>query len=151
MSRFSLIAGVCAFLLLTAFGPNVPAHAAETLAGPVPAEVVRVVDGDTLDVRARIWLGQDVFVRVRLAGIDTPELRGKCPDEKEKARAAKAWLSRVEGKAVALSGIHYGKYAGRVLAHVREAELGDLAERLIAAGFARPYEGGARAGWCGVS
>ena len=57
----------------------------------------------------------------------------------------------MEGKAVALSGIHYGKYAGRVLAHVREAELGDLAERLTAAGFARPYEGGARAGWCGVS
>ncbi|WP_052379091.1 thermonuclease family protein [Tepidicaulis marinus] len=151
MRWFSLIAGVCAFLLLTAFGPDAPARAAETLAGPVPAEVVRVVDGDTLDVRARIWLGQDVFVRVRLAGIDTPELRGKCPDEKEKARAAKAWLSRVEGKAVALSGIHYGKYAGRVLANVSEAELGDLAERLITAGFARPYEGGARAGWCGVS
>ena len=39
-----------------------PSQAKDVLAGPVPAEVVRVVDGDTLLVRAEIWLGQTVEV-----------------------------------------------------------------------------------------
>ncbi|HCX68087.1 MAG TPA: nuclease, partial [Rhodobiaceae bacterium] len=44
----------CALLaIFSAF----PAYAAERMAGPVEAEVVRVVDGDTLVARARIWLG----------------------------------------------------------------------------------------------
>ena len=46
--------------------------AEEALAGPVRAVVERVVDGDTVDVRARIWLGQSLTVRVRIDGVDTP-------------------------------------------------------------------------------
>ncbi len=34
------------------------AQAGERLAGPVPAEVVAVIDGDTLEVSAHIWLGR---------------------------------------------------------------------------------------------
>ncbi len=49
--------------------------AAELLPGPVTATVQEVIDGDTVAVRARIWLGQAIENRVRLAGIDTPELR----------------------------------------------------------------------------
>ena len=32
---------------------------AEIVPGPIPARIVRVIDGDTIVVRARIWLGQD--------------------------------------------------------------------------------------------
>jgi hypothetical protein len=31
--------------------------AGETVPGPVPAEVLRVIDGDTIEVAAFIWLG----------------------------------------------------------------------------------------------
>ena len=55
-----------------------PATADERLPGPVPARVMAVIDGDTLVVKARIWLGQAVETRVRLADIDTPALRASC-------------------------------------------------------------------------
>ena len=46
-----------------------------------PAEVVRVVDGDTIEVNAHYWPGHTWRGKVRLRGIDTPELRGKCEIE----------------------------------------------------------------------
>src|SRR5450759_3535141 len=42
-----------------------------------PAEVVRVLDGDTFEARVRIWPGMDVTTRVRLRGIDAPELHAR--------------------------------------------------------------------------
>ena len=70
-----------------------PALAAEILAGPVPATVIEVIDGDTIAVQARIWLGQAIKTRVRLAGVDTPELRGDCPAERELAARARDRLA----------------------------------------------------------
>ena len=64
--------------------------AADSLPGPLPARVVSVIDGDTLEVRVHIWLGQNLDTRVRLAGIDAPELKGKCDREKDLARRADA-------------------------------------------------------------
>ena len=60
--------------------------AADRLAGPLPAQVVSVLDGDTLEVWVHIWLGQDLNTRVRLAGIDAPELKDKCDRERILAR-----------------------------------------------------------------
>lgn len=120
-----------------------------TMPGPFSAEVLQVVDGDTLEVRVAIWLGQDVVTHVRLLGIDTPELRGKCDAEKAKAAAARDLLrSLVEGQPVTLRDVAYDKYGGRVLALVSGADGKPLADRLITAGLARAYDGKARAGWC---
>ena len=54
------------------------------------AEVVRVIDGDTIDVI--VDLGFDVWIRkrVRLAGINTPEVRTRDKKEKVKGLRAKA-------------------------------------------------------------
>lgn len=124
-------------------------RAAETLPGPVPAQILSVVDGDTLAVRARIWLGQELETLVRIAGIDTPELRGECESERSRARAARAYLeTQVAGGAVTLAQIRYEKYAGRVMAKVATQTGADLAARMIASGHARPYDGGRRAPWC---
>ncbi len=110
-----------------------------------------VINGDTLAVRARIWLGQEVSIRVRLAGIDAPELRGRCDAEQELAERAKAYLSAmVGGGSVTLSEVRYGKFAGRVIARVANAAGEDLSQALVAAGLARPYEGGRRESWCGA-
>ena len=130
------------------------ARAADRLAGPVAAEVLSVVDGDTLEVRAHIWRGQDVSIRVRLAGIDAPELKGRCAREKALATAAHAFLSARlgpgggRGAEVRLRNIRYGKYGGRVLADVETALGEDLGERLVMAGLARPYGGRGRTPWC---
>jgi hypothetical protein len=63
--------------------------AAEILPGPILAVVTEVVDGDTIGVRARIWLGQDVEIQVRILDINTPELRGHCEKERSLALAGK--------------------------------------------------------------
>ncbi|MEQ9519259.1 MAG: nuclease [Parvibaculum sp.] len=138
------------FLGLAAlFGAVAPsAIAGDVIAGPVSAAVVRVVDGDTIEVRARIWIGQDVRVLVRLDGIDTPELRGKCDEEKVRARAARDHLAPITGGEVALTGIYEGKFAGRVVANVTHEAMGDLSLSLLEANLARPYSGGKRLPWC---
>lgn len=130
--------------------------ASERLAGPLPAWVVSVIDGDTLEVRVHIWLGQELNTRVRLAGIDAPELRGNCDREKDLARRARAYLlarllpaeAEVGSGEIRLREVRYGKYAGRVLARVETLDGTDLGQGLIAAGLARPYDGRRRASWC---
>ena len=122
--------------------------ASASFEGPVNAEVTHVVDGDTFEARASIWLGQSIEVRVRIAGVDAPELHARCDEELARADAARDWLvKRIEGGEVRLSSVHYDKYGGRVDAVVRDSR-GDVGAALIAAGLARPYSGGHRGGWC---
>ncbi len=126
-----------------------PGTGAERLPGPVSATVVRVIDGDTVLVRAKIWLGQQVETLVRLSGVDTPELRGACAAERELAARARDFVAArlVDGQ-VKLSEIEYGKYSGRVVARLQTPAGEDLGRELIAAGLGRPYDGGGRAAWC---
>jgi micrococcal nuclease len=128
-----------------------PAAAADRLDGPVAATLLRVVDGDTVVVRAHIWLGQTVETHLRLAGIDAPELRGGCPAERLLAEAARDFLAAMTGTALAFRDLRYDKYGGRLLARVETERGEDLAAALIAAGLARPYAGKRRAGWCGLT
>ena len=141
--------------------------AALLLALTVPATVTSVYDGDTIKVQAHIWPGHTWTGSVRVLGVDSPERRGKCPEEKAAALAAQAFVERIVGDSVVLHGVRLGKFAGRVLADVKfydgtvtftesddrktqTTKLGtqDLAEQLIENGHARPYDGGARSGWC---
>lgn len=126
--------------------------AAEEISGPVAADVIRVIDGDTLAVRARIWIGLDLVVSARIRGIDAPELRGKCDREKALAEAARAHLATVvAGGRLRLRRIENDKYAGRVLADIVTDDGTDLREAMLESGLARPYEGGGRDPWCGVA
>ena len=126
-----------------------PVRAREVLPGPVPAEVVEVIDGDTLKVRAHIWLGQAVETSVRLAGINAPELAGKCDEERLLAARARDYLARLlADRAVSLREVAYDKYGGRVVARVDDRTGRDLGAALVAAGLARPYDGGKRGKWC---
>lgn len=54
-----------------------------------PADVLRVIDGDTFEARVRVWPGLDVDTKVRLRGVDAPELHARCADEYVKAQAAR--------------------------------------------------------------
>jgi micrococcal nuclease len=122
---------------------------ADRLPGPIAATVTDVVDGDTLVVRAHIWLNQSIETRVRLLGIDTPEKRGRCPEERAGAAAAESLVrGLVLGRAVELRDVRYDKYGGRVLARVVTLEGTDLGETLIRHRLARTYNGEGRFSWC---
>ena len=132
---------------LTLAGPAL-ARSKDVLPGPIPADVVEVVDGDTLRVRAHIWLGQVVETRVRLTGIDAPEMQGSCEAERQAASRARTRLAQLAGsRRVMLEDIQPDKFGGRVLARVHGPN-GDLGRDLIANGFARPYAGSNRGKWC---
>jgi endonuclease YncB( thermonuclease family) len=116
--------------------------------GPVSADVVRVIDGDTFEGNAQIWLGETIAVRVRIAGIDAPELHARCDDEYRRAQAARNYLvERIAGQSVRLSDIRNDKYGGRVDARVADST-GNVGDAMVAKGLARVYTGGRRSGWC---
>jgi endonuclease YncB( thermonuclease family) len=130
------------------FTPAPQRLAEEALAGPVSAFVERVVDGDTVDVRARIWLGQSLSIRVRIDGVDTPEMRSDCADERRLALAARDFLARrLLNREITLLRVVYDKFGGRVRADISDAN-GDIAKALLDAGLARPYHGERREPWC---
>ena len=60
-------------LFLAAFVNFGTAQARETV-GPYHAELIRVVDGDTVKVRVKTWIDHEVIASVRIKGIDAPEL-----------------------------------------------------------------------------
>ena len=56
------------------------------------AQVLYVIDGDTFEARVHLWQGLDITTRVRLRGVDAPELKAQCLDESRMAQAARTAL-----------------------------------------------------------
>jgi len=115
--------------------------------------VIDVVDGDTLKIELPGLPVELQPVKVRVRGIDTPELHGKCAAEKAAAKKAGAFTRQlVERAAAARRPIHFSridwdKYGGRIDADV-VIDGRSLADMLVGAGLARRYDGGRRLGWC---
>jgi endonuclease YncB( thermonuclease family) len=124
-------------------------HVPFALRGQHPAEVTRVVDGDTFEARVHVWPGIDITTRVRLRGIDAPEFKARCMEERVKAEAARDRLQAPldEGE-VFVSRVGLDKYGGRVLAAAATRKTPDISAALLQAGVARAYDGGRRDGWC---
>jgi endonuclease YncB( thermonuclease family) len=136
------------FIAVLLFSLTQPAGAMEFAArhvdGPIRADVLRVLDGDTVEVRAYPWPQQSVDVLVRLRGIDAPEIHSKCETERAKAEMAKARLSGMIGdqKHVLLTDIGGDKYFGRVVANLGLEGGDDAATTLILENLVLPYDGG---------
>jgi len=134
-------------LLLALLAPAAVAAAEDY--GPYRVSVVRVVDGDTIEVDVRLWPGLSARTSLRLAGVNTPERRG--PECEVLAGAAamrftEAWLAGARGLTV--SDVRPDKYGGRMLGRLRRADGADLARALLVAGHARLYYGQKRTAWC---
>ncbi len=114
-----------------------------------PVDVIRTVDGDTFEARVHLWPGLDMTTRVRLRGIDAPELKAGCPQELDMARTASGALEAMlaEGD-VTIFNIGPDKYNGRVVADASTKQTPNISAALLAAGYARSYGGGRRNGWC---
>jgi endonuclease YncB( thermonuclease family) len=112
-------------------------------------DVVRTIDGDTFEARVHLEPGLDLNTRVRLRGIDAPELKASCPQELQMAEAATGALRALLGEGeVRIFNIGPDKYSGRVVADVATRRTGNVATAMLAAGHARGYGGGHRNGWC---
>jgi endonuclease YncB( thermonuclease family) len=137
-------------LVLAVAAPTGSAPAGETIAGPVSAAVVDVVDGDTIRVRAHVWLGHEISVSVRIRGIDAPEDRlARCRAEKVMSAAARDRLAELARGELRLANITGDKYFGRVDADVTNAAGVDLRAAMLQSGLARPYDGAGKNDWCG--
>ena len=114
-----------------------------------PAEVVRIIDGDTFQARVQVWPGLSVDTRVRLRGVDAPELHARCADEYAKAQAARAALeTMLAAGGVTIWRVGIDKYGGRVDAAVATRDTADVSAALLNGGWARSYDGGRRGSWC---
>lgn len=126
-----------------------PARASALGVGVYPAEVIRVIDGDTFEARVHVWPGLEVATKVRLRDIDAPELHARCADEFAKAQAARSALQKMLAAGdVTISQVGLDKYGGRVDAIVATRETADVSAALLSGGFARSYNGGRRTMWC---
>ena len=116
-------------------------------------KIVKVLDGDTIDVL--IDLGFDLYKkeRVRIAGVDTPEKRTRDLEEKELGLHATNWMKdklteTIKGdeeltiRTELKGGV--GKY-GRLLGwlYVGDSDI-SLNEQMITEGYAHAYDGGTK-------
>jgi endonuclease YncB( thermonuclease family) len=114
-----------------------------------PADVIRIIDGDTFEARVRVWPGLNVDTKVRLRNVDAPELHARCADELAKAQAARAALeTMLAAGGVTISQVGIDKYGGRVDAVVSTRDTADVSAALLNGGWARSYDGGRRESWC---
>lgn len=115
-----------------------------SIEGPVEAELISVIDGDTLLVEARPWPQHSVTVLVRIRGIDAPELKAKCENARRAANRAKERLADLAHGKIRLTNIAGDKYFGRVVADVSTGDADDIGASLLAQGLVKAYDGGRR-------
>jgi endonuclease YncB( thermonuclease family) len=114
-----------------------------------PVEVLRVIDGDTFEARVHLWPGLYTTTRVRLRGIDAPEMSARCAEERDKAEAARNALHAILGRGeVGITGVTFDRYGGRVLADALTHATPDVASAMLGTGHVRAYAGGRRESWC---
>ena len=107
--------------------------------GAAALETATAVDGDTLRIGAE---------RVRVMGLDAPEMHARCLAESRLAWAAFLRMDDLVRDGVTVERRGLDRYQ-RTLAVVRDSRGRDVAVVMIREGLARPNDGGRRQGWCG--
>lgn len=139
-----------ALLLLLSFTANAESIRNKNHGTLIVSEVTSIYDGDTF--RANIeglhsLIGERIGIRV--AGVDTPEMRGKCKLEKDLARQAKQVTVEAlrSAKVIELRNTKRGKYF-RIVADVYVDDK-NLTDILISSGLGVAYEGLTKVkDWC---
>lgn len=123
--------------------------------GPYNAQVIRVIDGDTLDISVALWPGLRADYSVRIRGIDSPEIfRPDCSEERDWGEEARAQAERLYpvGKEVQVLNVSYDSFYGRVVADVkrwRSDRWLSFADEMLVRGMAERWEPGqSNIAWC---
>ena len=113
------------------------------------SKVISVYDGDTFRVNIDSLppiVGKNI--RIRVNGVDTPEVRGKCQYEKNLALKARDFVRNklANAKEIKLANLQRGKYF-RVVANVLVDGV-SLEQELLDNELAYEYSGGKKLSWC---
>ena len=101
------------------------------------AKVLRVIDGDTFEVEIQLWYDLFRIVRIRLYGLDTPEIKGK---ERPYGLEVKDYVeSLILGREVLIQVMVWTDKYGRCVARVIFDGHKDLTNLLLSEGLAEPY------------
>jgi micrococcal nuclease len=107
------------------------------------ARYVGNYDGDTIDLEVDLGFNIRHTIRVRLADVNTPELRGGTKESKELAIEARDFVEETLGNdhelIVRTEKDRKGKY-GRYIARIEVDGEFDLGEELLKLGLATKYE-----------
>ena len=141
LKKISLYLLVCFLSLNT--------YAAKQYGSVTVSKVISVYDGDTFRVNIDSLppiVGKNI--PVRLEGVDTPEINGKCQYEKDLALEARDFVRSKLANAVEilLNDLQRGKYF-RIVAKVYIDGV-SLEEELLQNGLAYQYNGGKKSNWC---
>ena len=109
------------------------------------ATLVKIVDGDTVDVVIDLGFNTTKKERVRLLGIDTPESATKDLAEKKLGLEAKEYITQwfVKNTPFRLQTTKDDKY-GRILGVFTGLDGKTLNTRLVDEGYAWAYDGGTK-------
>ncbi|HXK13272.1 MAG TPA: hypothetical protein VNH45_01940 [Gaiellaceae bacterium] len=109
--------------------------------GPYPGIVDLVHDGDTVNVKLDVGFDLTVYTRVRINGINAPELA----TDAGKASRDFAHTLLPPGTVVEVVSLGWDKFGGRIEGRISAAGIGDFAAAMVAAGKAKVWDGkGAR-------
>jgi endonuclease YncB( thermonuclease family) len=137
------------YLLLVVILAILPAQAAPQYGTVTVSKVISVYDGDTFRVNIASLppiVGKNIAIRVN--GVDTPEIRGKCQYEKNLALEARDFVrgKLANAKEIKLTNLQRGKYF-RVVANVVIDGV-SLEQELLDNELAYEYSGGKKLSWC---
>ena len=113
------------------------------------SKVISVYDGDTFRVDIDSLppiVGKNI--PIRLNGVDTPEIQGKCQQEEDLAIKARDFvrIKLANAKEIKLTKLQRGKYF-RVVADVYVDGV-SLEQELLESELAYKYTGGKKSSWC---
>lgn len=139
--------------LLFAFACSVNTECEHTASSFRCVKFVKAYDADTITVQipdVHPYLGENASVRIN--GIDTAEMKGEAPCEKEAALEARVLVltKLTNAKRVHLENIGREKF-GRILADVK-VDGKDIAKMLLDSGLATEYHGEKKTvrDWCAI-
>ena len=113
----------------------------------VCAKIIDVYDGDTVTA-AFDTLGAGIYShKIRMLGIDTPEIRTKNIKEKEMGLKAREYLKELLINKIVTLHIKSADKYGRILATIFTNDNTNVNEHMISMGHGRTYDGGKREGW----
>lgn len=116
---------------------------------PIRARVIDVYDGDTITVVFLIG-SEPVQMKIRINGIDCPEIRsgkGKLKAEKIAAKVCRDYLNGLAGDRIVTLNIHkWDKYGGRMVGDIY-VNGENVSHYMIQNGYALSYDGGKKHKW----
>jgi len=136
-------------IILILFNSIIAASNAEDYSDVSVSRIIKVIDGDTF--RVDINELPDIIgknIRIRILGINAPEINGKCAFEKELAIKARDFVQILLNNAdlVVLKNLNRGNFF-RLLAEVI-VDGKNLGELLVVNDLAVRYQGQKKSSWC---